>query len=195
MKRTMMVICIFAGLWVMSSIALAHDQNPSFASYTVKFNPNKQKGELEAVSINDKCTKGKGDRLGCVNFPLNSIGLVTFSVDNKVKQCGDPGAKWVITKIELTDKGFIFPDNEISDKGIFNDAVDSWLIAAFPQYDDQDNVLYEVDNKDNGVTQVTRLNLNNNSGIQNIWYRITVADCDSDLILVTDPRFENQGKN
>lgn len=196
MKRTKMVIYTFTVCWMMSSLALAHA--PDFNAYEVTFNPNPSKGELVASSNNMGCTKGQGQKKGCVNFPKDTLGLITFSVANKLKQCSDPGTKWVITRVELSHSGLLLPDGTtLSEKGIFGGNLPSWLEDAFPQVNPTTGILYEVSDKLDGVTRVTSLNLNNNTGAKDIWYQVTVSNCDadSDVVLVSDPRFENEGKN
>ena len=75
---------------------------------------------------------------------------------------------------------------------------------VFEEAFDQDTgELYKVTNPKDGVSRVTSLNLNNNvittppTPSKDIWYQVTVAECKdgSDVVLVSDPRFENDGKN
>lgn len=194
MKRVTIAMCVFAVLCVMSTAAQGAQ---TFESYEIKFQPKPGKGELEVTSGDKNCAKGVGARKGCVNFEEDDFGLITFSIHNQVRYCTDSGTQWVISKIELSPEGYYLAGGTISDKGIFPSlsTMPPWLKSAFPQVNDN-GVLYKVANPQDGSTQVTAINLNNNDpddGTKDIWYRVEVTKCGSDEVLVSDPRFENEG--
>ena len=202
MKRAMIVVGIFVTLCLMSAIAEAA---VPFKHWVVDLDVNQNKGEITATVVDGDCKKGKGKK-GCIRFEIDHIGLITFSTDKKTQICSDNYKKWVISKVELSDKGYLLPAESpsttptISDKGIFEDSpnLPDWLEDAFPQLVKSTGVLYEASADLDGVTQVTRLNLNNNNatlGAKDIWYRVTVAKCGTEPVevMVTDPRFENDG--
>jgi hypothetical protein len=201
MKRVTMAICMFAALCVMSTSALGAQK---FKNYEVGFKALPNKGELRADTDGQNCDRGQGNdqkKMGCVRFEEDDFGLITFHTKPQVKTCADPGTNWVISKVELTSKGYELSGGVLSNKGIFKDYLPlvDWLAAAFPQVDQATGVLYEADPPKTGLTRVTRLNLNNNATAdpKDIWYRVSVASCkkDSDVVLVSDPRFENEGKH
>lgn len=197
MKRPVTVLGAFTASLLISSAALAH--TPTFNAFEVNLKANPGQGTLTSDSPNKGCTKGQGQKKGCVNFPLDSIGTITFALGNSVKQCSDNGTNWVITKVELTHQGLLIPTSTgtvLSDKGIFSGSLPNWLESSFPEVDQQSGFLYEVTDKEDGVTRVTSLNLNNNTGgAKDIWYRVSVANCKSDVVLISDPRLENEGTN
>lgn len=201
MKRAMMAMCVFAALCVMSITAQGAQ---TFKNYAVEFKAHPAKGELRAVTDGQGCNKGQGNQLkkkGCVRFAEDEFGLITFQVgaQPQARTCANSGTHWVISKIELSGQGYQLSGGVISNKGIFDDhlPLDDWLKNAFPQVDPLTGVLYEADPPNTGVTHVTSLNLNNNANTdpRDIWYRVSVASCaeGSDVVLVTDPRFENDG--
>jgi len=216
MKRTMMVICIFAALCVMSTVAQGAQ---TFKSYGVKFNVNPGKGVLYPAQNGKGCGRGfpsgtspanQGTKMGCVRFDTDDFGLITFhlgpKVDTPVATCSNHGTQWVISMIELSGKGYRLEGGELSNKGEFEGylPLPDWLKEAFPQVKEDTGILYEAVPPNTGLTHVTRLNLNNKPDTatdpgppKDIWYRVTAVSCKpgNDAVLVTDPRFENQGKN
>ena len=219
MKRPLTVISIFAVLCVMSTAALgaqttelktvALAQTTELKKFTVKFDIDAKNGVVTTKSDNKGCLKGKGKKAGCIRFLVGTIGLINFSLDNGnqgVMYCSEETKpKWVISKVELSDQGYLVtaedPDDPpvVSDKGIFGGNLPDWLKNSFPQVNQNTGILYEVPTPQMGMTQVTGLNLNNNNatlGVEDIWYRVTVASCNADsdvVLLVSDPRFENDG--
>ena len=197
MKRIIKAINTIVISMLVSSAALAH--NPAFKAFEVDFKPNKNQGILTTDKVNQGCNNGQGLKKGCIKFPLDSIGAITFALRNKVNNCNDSGTQWVITKIELSHQGFDLPGGTISDKGIFEGNLPPWLVDSFPAFEgDDDGILFEAsDPQADGLTRVTTLNLNSNTGgVQNIWYRVSVSSCGDDpVVLVSDPRLENGGMN
>lgn len=198
MNRAVTTIRMFAALCVMSSAALGAQ---TFKEYEVEFKVHPNKGEIRAVTNGQGCTKGQGNetkKKGCIKFAEDDFGLVTFSLGAQSKTCAHPGTKWVISMVELTGKGYKLDGGVLSNKGIFEDQLPlaDWIKASFPQVDQATGILYAAYPPYNGATRVTSLNLNNNTDPEDIWYRVTVAECgeDTDVVLVTDPRFENEGK-
>jgi hypothetical protein len=199
MQRAVTATCLFTFFCLVSTSVLGAQ---TFKEYEVEFKAHPQKGELRAVTNGQGCTRGQGNeqkKKGCVKFEENDFGLITFSLGNQLRTCTDESTKWVISKVELSDKGYKLDGGAISNKGIFEEqpALGDWMKAAFPQLDEDTGVLYEADPPKNGSTRVTSLNLNNNASDdpKDIWYRVSIASCeaDSDVVLVTDPRFENDG--
>jgi hypothetical protein len=187
----------------MSTAALAAK---TYKSYEVKFQAFANQGELRAQSVGNGCLKGKGDendKMGCIRFSVDDFGLITFYLGNKDKpKTCDTNAQWVISKVELSDEGYLVDDSGtavVSNKGIFDGDLPDWLAEAFPQVNKTTGVLYEAKPAKDGVSRVVALNLNNNAKTdpKDIWYQVTVAECkdDSDVVLISDPRFENEGSN
>ena len=201
MKRVMTAIFTFVALFVISTAAQGAQK---FETYEVEFKVHPNKGELRAVSLGQNCDRGKGNdnkKKGCVKFGVDDFGLITIHLGtSKIKTCAQPSTRWVISMIELSSKGYRLDSGELSNKGEFEDylPLDNGLKEAFPQVDQASGVLYEAESPKNGATRVTVLNLNNNDKTtpKDIWYRVSVADCnaDTDVVLVTDPRWENEGK-
>lgn len=205
MNRAMMVTGVFAVFCLLSAGAMAAQ---TFEEYAIEFKAHANKGELGVVTKGNDCKKGKGsqeDKMGCIRFPVDVFGLITFYLGDKDKpKTCETNAKWVISKVELSHEGYLVVDDStnpptavVSNKGIFNGSLPEWLFEAFPQVNKDSGVLYEAIPPKNGVSRVIALNLNNNpeTDQKDIWYRITVAECkeDSDVVLATDPRFENEG--
>lgn len=199
MNRVIVPMSVFATFCLLSAGAMAKQ---TFNQYEVVFKPQPGKGEVNVVTDGYNCKKGNGnqaEKKGCINFAEDYFGLITFRVGNSPRTCAISGTQWVISKIELSDKGYLLNDGTISNKGIFaGEDVAPWVKSAFPQITGAAGVLYEADPPKTGATHVTTLNLNNNAaaeGAKDIWYRVSIASCkdDSDVVLVTDPRFENEG--
>ena len=208
-RRAMTTVSLLMILCLMSAVA----QAVSFNEYEVQFEVKANKGEVAVKSNNKNCNKGQGQKKGCIRFPENSIGLIKFYIGNKnhSNTCSDPNTKWVISRVELSDQGYLVVDKTdsskttVSDKGIFEDSnlpLDQWLKDSFPQLDKATGYLYDAPTPLQGVTQVTSLNLNNNlpaDGVKDIWYRVSVTRCGSDPAdvetLTSDPRFENDGSD
>jgi len=199
MKMRNLQIAAFVGLFLAANtIAVAE-----FQEETVSFIVIQGKGELNAQSGNQNCTRGKGVRKGCVKFFLNDIARITFKLvgNPTVRMCSDNNTKYVITEVELSHEGYLVPDNagpKLADKGIFDQAVPQWLKDAFPGTG-ADGVVYTA-SKDDATTKVSIINLNNqdnSSGTneKNIWYRVSVTNCETGTVLQSDPRFENEGTN
>ncbi len=191
MTRIIVAINIIVISIVTSSVAIAHA--PAFNAFVVDFSVNKGKGEVTADQNGQGCANGQGNKKGCVRFAKNTIGTITFALKPQIKQCADAGTKWVITRIEMTHKGYELTGGIVSDKGIFDGGLPNWLQDSYPNVD-VDGVLYKADQNE-GLTRVTRLNLNNSTTLnRNYWYRVTVSSCDDDpVVLVSDPRLENGG--
>ena len=199
MKRAVTIVGLFVILCLVSAIAQAA---VPFKHWIIDLDVKQNKGEIIATVIDGDCKKGKGDKKGCVRFEKNHIGLITFATHQKAQSCSDNSNRWVISKIELTDIGLVYTDGKVSDKGVFEDNpnLPGWLEDAFPQLVKSTGVLYEASTELDGVTQVTSLNLNNNDatlGVKDIWYRVTIAKCGTNPVevMVTDPRFENDGSD
>ena len=200
--RAITGICVMLATCVISTSAYAAK---TYKGYKIEFKPQPSKGMLHVDTDGQGCQKGPGNqqkKKGCIRFEEDDFGLITFQLGSQpnVKSCGVPGTKWVISKIELTAKGYQLNTGSISNKGIFEDhlPLPDWMKYAFPQVDQDTGVWYEASPGNTGPTQVQLLNLNNNDpgdGTKDIWYRVTVASCEdgSDAVLVTDPRFENDG--
>jgi hypothetical protein len=201
MKRATLAMCLLVVACVMSTTAQGAR---NFKEYSVTFKAQPSKGELSADTDGQGCAKGPGNQLkkkGCIRFEVDDFGLITFQVGSqpKPRTCANPGTQWVISKIELSDRGYQLAGGEISNKGIFEDhlPLGSWVKESFPEMTEATGYLYEADPPNTGLTHVTRLNLNDNPDDEpkDIWYRVSVASCEegSDVVLVTDPRFENDG--
>jgi hypothetical protein len=176
--------------------------------HEIEFSVNPGKFELVPHSGSKGCSRGKGKQSkGCVKFPLNTEGTITFKLLGAAatNTCADKGAKYVITKVELSHQGYLLEGEAgpiISDKGIFADddpawSMPPWLDEAFEFINKDAGVVY-LASKDEASGQVTIDNKNNSSGDdpKNVWYRVSVTDCDDDAavpVLSTDPRLENDG--
>ena len=145
-----------------------------------------------------------GTHSGCLEFDVDTIGTITFQVRNNWQEqdsltCPEtipPGRRYrVITGIEVTATA---DTTNPSEKGNFLGGIDgTWLKKfAFPSAD-AEGYIYTVNSKDQGLSEVTVVNMNSHpasEGTKPFWYKITVKDCGSDAIWITDPRGDNQGR-
>lgn len=188
-----------------SFFSIATTAGVNWTPAEIEFTVNPGQGVLMPFTGSQGCTRGQGERKGCVRFAADTLGQIKFSLKGNpaTNKCSDPGTQYVITKIELSHEGYLLagsPTPVISEKGIFNpDAawqIPSWLQDAFPGVDAK-GVVYSA-SKDDASNQATIINLNNqpNKGGGNekdIWYRISVTDCNDGSVLRSDPRLENDG--
>ena len=141
---------------------------------------------------------------GCMEFEVDAIGTITFSVRNNWQAQTSltcpatipQGHRYrVITGIEVTTTA---STTNPSEKGDFSGGINgTWLkMYAFPQADSQ-GYIYKVSDKNQGLSEVTVVNMNSHPASQGekpFWYKITVEDCGSDATWETDPRGDNQGR-
>ena len=147
---------------------------------------------------------------GCMGFAQGDVGAISFRVvgnphgmscTNEV----NPGqvARYVITKIELTDKPA--EKSPTSAKGDFSGGLaGTWLKTfAFPSVNESTGVLYDV-SVNNGLAQMILLNQNSHPNppspqlpvTKPFWYKVTVTSCsDPTKTWVTDPRGDNKGSD
>ena len=141
-----------------------------------------------------------------MNFDVDTVGVISFRVmgnPHSVNCTHPPGpgksAKFVITKIELTDKP-LSKGSSTSAKGDFRGRLaDTWLKQfAFPQVIQGSGVLYDV-SVDEGLARMTLVNLNSHPEQKDskpFWYKVTVTSCkDPTKTWETDPRADNKGSN
>ena len=166
-----------------------------YKPYTVLLDPPPSLGVLEVVSGAqgfDKVGKNKG----WVGFEAGDQGTITFrlkgSSANETQCGGTPPAKWVITKIRLSDNG-----DETTQKGLnFGAKQDEWLVRAFLGVDKNTGVLYDV-GKSEAWTSVAIFNRNDHPqewGLKIAYYEVTATNCTTDNIATTDPGVGNRGK-
>ena len=167
-------------------------------SYDVEFNARTADPKLKTYSNNRNCTKGSGDRKGCVKFEKGTRGTISFSLRNEgganSSKCGDPGVKWVITQIDASVSGNLSGDEN---KGTgWGTSLPPWVTNSYsPIEDASQGILYQKD-ADNGETSVIFLNLNKQLGAKDLWYKVTATNCDDHTkIKESDPRIENDGRN
>ena len=172
--------------------------------YDIQLTPQGVSGTLGVVlAFGQSC--GGNPHNGCMNFDVDTVGVISLRVvgnPHSVNCAYPPGpgksAKFVITKIELTDKPF--GGSSTSTKGDFSGGLaDTWLKQfAFPQVDQATGVLYDV-SVNEGLAQMTLVNLNSHpeeTDPKPFWYKVTVTDCgDPTKTWVTDPRGDNTGSN
>lgn len=152
---------------------------------------------MKTITPRKNCSKGVGNRFGCMKFANNEYGSIAFGLSGETdyKKCGDPGTNWVITKIEATDQGNLSGDTKGTDWGT---PLESWIKDSFFPLDDPvKGVLYEA-TLDNAQTTAGLFNKNINSGEEDLWYKITATKCDAELdgshkTNQSDPRVENDG--
>lgn len=197
------VIFHFATLTLLMSTALRAGVN--WTAVEVEFSVKPGQGVLMPHSQSQGCSRGQGERKGCVKFATDTIGQITFSLlgNPATHKCSDPGTKYVITKIELSHEGYLVaakPSPVISEKGIFDPdpawQIPGWLQDAFPGISSK-GVAYSA-SKEDASNQATIINLNNQPNAKggnekDIWYRVSVTDCNDGSVLRSDPRFENDG--
>jgi hypothetical protein len=175
-----------------------------YKPFTVELKPpSGSDTELEVVSGPQGIDKS-GKEKGWVGFDEGELGTITFDLRGEgggadaKNQCHDsgPSAKWVITKIRLSDNG-----DEDTQKGLnFGNPQDEWLVHAFPGVDPATGVLYDV-GKPEGTTSVAIFNMNDHPaswGVKIAYYEVTATKCsngDTDITAKTDPGVGNRGKN
>ena len=163
-------------------------------------------GEFNITTVNQGCTKGSGDQLGCVHFGPNQSGTIVFATNGNspAKVCGQPGAVRVISKIQIsaTDAN---PGTPPSDKGNFQVIAPNYPLHqmfqdhGFTDIDLATGVVWEATNSNHATSRVEVKNLNssanpNPQGVD-FWYQVTVEECstDPDRYWISDPRGENDG--
>ena len=158
-------------------------------NYVVEFTAAPGAKTLKVHSSPGKCHNGED---GCVEFAQGRLGTITFQFmgDQKEKDCNTtPRAQWVITQVQLSDKG-----DSNTDKGVFGGSQPDWLVDAFPGVDARTGLLYESTNKE-AARSVTLIDLNNHEGEKVIYYQVTASNCDAAPETIDiDPSVRNKGK-
>jgi hypothetical protein len=172
------------------------DFSPFTAGYrdtVVRLKP-KDDGTIE-LPTNSRCKQG-ANKDGCLAFPAGTYGLISFSVSapgHENKACGDPGVKWVITRIQIADSGDIATGKSTD----FDKPVDAATRSALhPFKDPSTGTIYE-ETWAEGSTTVQVLNRNDNapSTTKDLWYRVEATRCaEPHTLAKTDPRIENYGR-
>lgn len=162
-----------------------------FVEYRVDFNAAGP-SPMQTPTANRNCTKGVVPRKGCMKFEKDTYGVIVFGLvgaqDNK--KCSDTGVQWVITKVELSDSGNI----NTSKGSNFGSPVAPWVQKSFFGVKPLTGVIYD-ETWSTGRTSVALIDLNNNIGAKDLWYRVTAAKCTGTHATNTsDPRIENIGK-
>jgi hypothetical protein len=151
---------------------------------------NAGQGKLEPQNSH-KCAAG--DKPGCVQFDKNTLGTITFRIQNGPKDTNcntPPKPQWVITKVELTADE-LPPAG--SGKGDYSKPIPAWLSDAFPQINSLTGVVYEA-SLNFGTSSAVIVDLNNNEGEKIIYYKVTATSCLGGNVLVTDPMVRNEGE-
>lgn len=160
-------------------------------------------GGFNINTPNNGCTKGSGQKLGCVRFASGQSGTIIFAINGNSagKTCAQNAAR-VITKIQLTATD-ANPGSQPSSKGDF--AAGSYPMLpmfktdGFPELDITTGVVWAADADNPAISRIVVQNLNTSSNPDpagvDFWYQVTVKNCSSDRYWVSDPRGENEGMN
>lgn len=171
-----------------------------YKPFTVELKPpSGSDTELEVVS-GPQGIDNSGKENGWVGFGEGDLGTITFDLRGEggsgtKNQCHNsgPSAKWVITKIRLSDNG----DTD-TQKGLnFGNPQDEWLVHAFPGVEKDTGVIYDVKRLE-GTTSVAIFNMNDHPaswGVKIAYYEVTASECSSDKTATTDPGVGNRGRN
>ena len=131
-------------------------------------------------------------RNGYVGFDRGESGEIRFKIKTeKRRDCAD-GAKWVITRLQLTADGAT--NTEKGERDSFGTDQPAWLREAFESLDNDQGDYFRAKTLNDGVTTLTVVNDNQQRGSRWIYYQITVDSCDGEDRLRTDPVIRNGGK-
>jgi hypothetical protein len=181
------VVLLMASLVLISGCESINVLNDKFDSYVVHM--EEDSGTLTILSEPQGWEANlSGKEPGYVGFAPKRYGITVLSLNETFSTCAT-GADWVITKIELSKNG-----DPIAQKGKnFGNNQKGWLTTAFPQANDNGIVL-DV-SKDNGTTSFVVGNQNNNRGRQWAYYQVTATNCADGQEIMTDPGWQNGGRN
>ena len=185
--KRLTVVLLMAGLFLVSGCKSINVLNSSFEGYVVSM--EEDSGAL-VIRTGPQGWEANvpGKMPGYVGFAPNSNGIIVLALTEDFPTCED-GADWVLTKIELSKNG-----NPVTQKGHnFGANQKGWLTTAFPQADEK-GVVLDV-GKDNGTTSFVVGNQNNNRGRQWAYYRVTATNCSDGSEIMTDPGWQNGGRN
>lgn len=196
MKRIFMAILVAALLSACTTVpeTVVTQRNGKFVEYEVHVVP--KSGKPIYIPGNAGCTRGNGNKDGCIRFAQGDYGVIVFSVGGKGRSnrtCSDNGVQWVITEIRITDTGSL----DTGKGSNFGTPVVPWVTAAIFPFDDPTKGTLYKRNQKSGDTRVGVINLNNNLATdpKDLWYEITATNCrDETDTSTTDPRIENEGR-
>jgi hypothetical protein len=174
-----------------------------YENFTVRLNP--------ANGTIDEPAQGNGHHgrgNGYVGFGLNVAGWTTFQIisESPWATCEAPRgggakrAKWVITRIEVSESGELKSDRSGKPKLVgqdFGTSVPDWVTVSIIDADPLDGVVFEAD-KDSAPTYVQVYNANAHSnealGEKLIYYRIQMTRCSDGREVWADPAWGNDGR-
>lgn len=132
-----------------------------------------------------------GKKNGFVGYAKGEQGYTHFSIrgSDPADTCAS-GAKWVITQLRLASKG-----DPTTEKGSnFGAKQDDWLKDAFPLVYGK-GMLFPQPNGPREVTRLSVFNANRTSDPVNVYYEVTLTDCnDTSKTITTDPMWRNEGR-
>ena len=188
------------------------DQNPgeppvgpptAYENFTVRLNA--ASGRIDSPPQGNRAG-GRGN--GYVGYGLNKAGWTTFQIisESPLATCeasggaGSKRAKWVITRLEVSDSGKKtttrngMPKLEGED---FGTSVPDWVTKSIIEADPADGVVFEADKRVAPTfVQVYNANAQPNAtmGEKLIYYRIQLTRCSDGHSVWADPAWGNDGR-
>ena len=173
----------------------ALSRNVAAVQYGVVLQPT---GNKLTVDTEPKGWEKNGKINGYVGFAPGESGLLTFGLKSEgvdsVCIDGTPpkGAKWVITKIELSATGD--PEKEEGTNFGNDQSAYPWLKEAFPGVVLSNGHLFFAKDKYEGRGVVTIFSANEQQEDTLAYYRVTATNCRDGDTAVTDPSIRNGGR-
>jgi len=185
-----------------SSVFAKNGPKNKFKEPEVKFRVHKVNGvdvlDVHPSSVNH-CPGVPGAGRGCVEFQTGTFGIVRLNMQggNADKTCESTPqpAEYVIVEVKITDRG-------TGDKGVYppSNPAPAWLLTAFPTLEAATGAVYQADaqlpSTDLASERAVFINLNNNDsgqGVKDLWYQVTVEDCNGGNQITSDPNVRNYG--
>ena len=211
-------------IWVTSCVALfsmafvgcasvqTGDQEPAeppvgppskYENFTVRLNP--ANGKIDSPAQGNRAG-GRG--VGYVGFGLNVAGWTTFQIisENPWATCekapgqGSKRAKWVITRLEVSESGELTTDRNGKPKLVgedFGTSVPVWVTQSIIEANPANGMVFEAD-KASAPTYVQVYNANAQSnealGEKLVYYRIQLTRCSDGQTVWADPAWGHDGR-
>jgi hypothetical protein len=187
--KLFMILAFMAALPGCSELAIYTDVHKGLKNFVVWLDPKPAQSTVKITNLPQGWNK-KNKKDGYVGYAKGESGMTFFGVKQKNLggSCNKGTADWVITRLRLSAEG-----NTTTEKGSgFGSPQPEWLLDAFPDVDLSNGVLFEAD-KTQGVTFLPVYNANGQRGYKFIYYEVTLAKCEGELLLTTDPGWGNGG--
>jgi len=205
-------VALFSVAFVGCASVQTGDQDPGeppvgppakYKNFTVRLNP--ANGRIDEPAQGNR-RSGRGN--GYVGFGLNVAGWTTFQIVSESpwatckapKGGGAKRAKWVITRLEVSDTGKLTTTRNNKPKlegEDFGTSVPDWVTVSIIEADPADGVVFEAD-KSVAPTFVQVYNANAQSnealGEKLIYYRIQMTRCSDGHSVWADPAWGNEGR-